>query len=180
MPIYEFACPDCRTLFQFFSRRVNTETVPPCPKCGKPLAKQISLFQAKSGSGDADPFGLAGDGCDDDMAGAPDFDAGDERIAGAIEEMGSKIDHMDDNDSAGAAKLMQEFSQKSGVKFNKDVNEALGRIAAGEDADAVAAQMGDALESANPFDTSGPKGGLGRGASPRQRPFAKDPTLYEM
>ena len=178
MPIYEFACPDCRTLFQFFSRRVNTETVPSCPKCGQPLAKQISLFQAKSGNGDADPFGLAGDGCDDDTAGAPDFDAGDERIAGALEEMGSKIDTMDDTDSAGAAKLMQEFSQKSGVKFNKDVNEALSRIASGEDADTVASQMGDALESANPFDTSGSKGGLGGGARPH--PFTKDPTLYEM
>ncbi len=179
MPIYEFACPDCRTLFQFFSRRVNTETVPPCPKCGKPLSKQISLFQAKSGKGaDSDPWGLANDGCDDDTAGAPDFDTGDERIAGAIEEMGQKIDTMDDTDSAGAAKLMQEFSQKSGVKFNKDVNEALSRIASGEDADTVASQMGDALNSDNPFDTSGSPGGTASASRPH--PFAKDPTLYEM
>ncbi len=179
MPIYEFACPECRTLFQFFSRRVNTTTVPPCPKCGKPLSKQISLFQAKSGGGaDNDPWGLGGDGCDDDTAAAPDFDTGDERVAGAIEELGSKIDSMDDTDAAGAAKLMQEFSQKSGVKFNKDVNEALGRIAAGEDADAVASQLGDALNSDNPFDTAT---GPGRGAAPtRPVPFTKDPTLYEM
>ena len=84
---------------------------------------------------------------------------------------------MDDTDSAGAAKLMQEFSQKSGVKFNKDVNEALGRIASGEDADTVAAQMGDALNSENPFDTTGAKGAT---AASRQHPFARDPTLYEL
>ena len=179
MPIYEFACPDCRTIFQFFSRRVNTETIPPCPKCGKPLAKQISLFQAKSGKGaESDPWGLANDGCDDDTAGAPDFDPGDERIAGAIDELGSKIDNMDDTDSAGAAKLMQEFSQKSGVKFNKEVNEALSRIASGEDADTVASQMGDALNSDNPFDTSGSPGGTAPASRPH--PFTKDPTLYEM
>ncbi len=177
MPIYEFACPDCRTLFQFFSRRVNTSTVPTCPTCGKPLFKQISLFQAKSGSGDDAPWGLARDGCDDDTAGAPDFDTGDERVAGAIEELGSKIDSMDDTDASGAARLMQEFSQKSGVKFNKDVNEALGRLAAGEDADAVASQLGDALDSDNPFDTTGIKG-ASSGARPH--PFTKDPTLYEM
>lgn len=178
MPIYEFACNDCRTLFQFYSRRINTETIPACPRCGKSLSKQISLFQAKSGSGkDNDPWGMANDGCDDDTANAPDFNTGDERIANAIDELGSKIDNMDDTDSAGAAKLMQEFSQKSGVKFNKDVNEALSRMAAGEDADSVATQLGDALSSDNPFASENNQPELNQ---VRQTPFAKDPTLYEM
>lgn len=179
MPIYEFACNDCRILYNFFARRVNTETVPACPKCGKPLSKQISLFQAKSGNGkDSDPWGMANDGCDDDFANAPDFDTGDERVANAIDELGDKIDKMDDTDTEGAAKLMQEFSQKSGVKFSKEVNEALGRMAAGEDADTVASQLGDALSSENPFDTSttSPE------SVPQKQvlPFTKDPTLYEM
>ena len=152
--------------------------MPPCPRCSRPLSRQVSLFQAKLGSGlDRDPWGLANDGCDDDTAGAPDFDPGDERIARAVDELGSKIDKMDDTDTAGAAKLMQEFAQKSGVKFNKDVNEALGRLAAGEDADAVSAQLGDALDSENPFDTSG---GTGRSGAARPHPFDRDPTLYDM
>lgn len=179
MPIYEFACPDCRVLFNFYSRRINTSTIPPCPKCGKPLSKQISLFQAKSGKGkDPDPWGMANDGCDDDFANAPDFDTGDERIAGAIEELGTKIDRMDDTDTEGAARLMQEFSQKSGVKFSREVNEALSRMAAGEDADDVADTLGDALTSENPFDTP-----LSSQDTPEQRrpaQFTKDPTLYEM
>lgn len=179
MPIYEFACPDCRVLYNFFSRRINTSTVPNCPKCGKPLSKQISLFQAKSGTGkDPDPWGMANDGCDDDFANAPDFNVNDERVAGAIEELGTKIDRMDDTDTEGAAKLMQEFSQKSGVKFSKDVNEALNRMAAGDDGDDVAATLGDALSSDNPFDTSLPTGT--ESAPKRETPFTKDPTLYEM
>ncbi|XCN71926.1 MAG: FmdB family zinc ribbon protein [Candidatus Electrothrix aestuarii] len=35
MPIYEFYCQDCNTIFNFFSSRINTEKRPDCPKCGK-------------------------------------------------------------------------------------------------------------------------------------------------
>ena len=176
MPIYEFACHDCRTVFQFFSRRVDTSTVPGCPKCGRPLSKQMSLFRAKSGGGsNPDPFGLEGDGCDDDTSGAPDFDVSDERIAGAIDELGSKIDNMDDTDASGAAKLMREFSRKSGVKFKKSVEDALGRIEGGEDADKVVADIGDDLE--NPFDAQGASSGSSASVA---EPYARDPTLHDM
>jgi len=37
MPIYEFYCEDCNTLFNFFSRTVNTDKQPPCPRCRKQL-----------------------------------------------------------------------------------------------------------------------------------------------
>ncbi len=177
MPIYEFACGKCRTLFSFYSRRVNTETTPSCPRCGGALSKQVSLFQAKSGGGrDADPWGLAGDGCDDDTASAPDFDIGDERVARAVDELGHRIDTMDDTDAAGAAKLMKEFSDKSGVKFGKDVSEALSRMAAGDDSESARNQLAEAMESGNPFDS----GAQSQGDAAQTTAFAKDPTLYEM
>ena len=45
MPIYEFACPRCRKIFNFLSRRVNPSRLPVCPKCGnKKLEKQVSRF----------------------------------------------------------------------------------------------------------------------------------------
>ena len=45
MPIYEFYCPDCNTLFNFFSRTVNTTKTPNCPKCNiRPLERQMSAF----------------------------------------------------------------------------------------------------------------------------------------
>ncbi len=178
MPIYEFACKNCRTLFSFFSRRVDTETVPPCPKCGKPLSRQISLFQARSGgAADSDPWGLANDGCDDDTSSAPDFDAGDDRIAGAVEELGSKIDRMDDNDPSGAAQLMKEFSDKAGVKFEKGVRDALDRIASGDNSESAQSQLEEAMSSGNPFAANATPGGS---AGKARHPFVKDPTLYEM
>jgi len=44
MPIYEFYCKDCHTLFNFFCKTVNTTKKPKCPKCKiKTLEKQISV-----------------------------------------------------------------------------------------------------------------------------------------
>ena len=43
MPIYEFACPKCRVVFNFLSRRIDPANLPACPKCGnKKMVKQMS------------------------------------------------------------------------------------------------------------------------------------------
>ena len=34
MPIYEYYCGTCNTIYQFLIRRVTAETSPVCPKCG--------------------------------------------------------------------------------------------------------------------------------------------------
>ncbi len=45
MPIYEFACPRCRVVFNFLAKRVNPKRLPICPKCGnKKMAKLMSNF----------------------------------------------------------------------------------------------------------------------------------------
>jgi len=59
MPVYEFYCPDCHMMFKFFSRRVNTETLPACPKCGRPeLSRQLSMFAISRGMTEEDPSPL--------------------------------------------------------------------------------------------------------------------------
>lgn len=51
MPIYEYACPRCRAIFSFLSKRINPKRQPNCPKCGRPeLIKEISSFAAISGA----------------------------------------------------------------------------------------------------------------------------------
>ena len=45
MPIYEFFCDKCNTIFNFFSRSVNTTKRPKCPKCRtRTLSRQVSMF----------------------------------------------------------------------------------------------------------------------------------------
>lgn len=175
MPIYEFACPVCRKLFSFYSRRINTETIPNCPKCGAPLVKQLSLFQAKRGKGAASSPWNFDDGCEDETASAPDFDASDERIAGAISELGSQIDRMDPDDPGGTAKTLEEFAKKSGVKFNKEVTDALSKMASGDNSESVQSQLEAAMSSGNPFADGGKEA-----VTEVERPYEKDETLYEM
>jgi len=63
MPIYEFYCSRCNTIYNFFSRRINTTATPNCPTCGDaPLSRQVSVFavtgRAREEGGEADdlPF----------------------------------------------------------------------------------------------------------------------------
>ena len=45
MPIYEFYCQHCHTIYSFFSSRVNTRKRPKCPQCKiRVLSKQMSAF----------------------------------------------------------------------------------------------------------------------------------------
>jgi putative FmdB family regulatory protein len=45
MPIYEFACPKCRIIFNFLSKRIIPDRLPECPKCrNKKMIKQMSAF----------------------------------------------------------------------------------------------------------------------------------------
>jgi putative FmdB family regulatory protein len=53
MPIYEFACPKCRKIFNFLSKRMNPDQPPTCPKCGnKKMVKQLSRFAMSKGIAD--------------------------------------------------------------------------------------------------------------------------------
>ena len=58
MPIYEFYCEDCNTIFNFFSRSVNTTKRPLCPRCKRSkLRRQMSRFSRLTGTkegGDVD------------------------------------------------------------------------------------------------------------------------------
>ena len=44
MPVYEFFCKKCNTLFNFFSKTINPAKQPLCPKCTGNLKKQVSTF----------------------------------------------------------------------------------------------------------------------------------------
>lgn len=163
MPIYEFYCRDCHTIFNFFSKTINTRTVPSCPKCENPgLTRQVSLFAVT---------GRAEEGGDED----PGLD--ESRMEKAMEWMARQSGNIDEADPRQAARLMRQFSDMTGVQLGAGMQEALNRMAAGEDPEQVEAEMGDVLEAEEPFLMPGKKGLKGL---KKRLPPEKDETLYEL
>src|SRR5439155_1608994 len=92
MPIYEFACPKCRVIFNFLSKRINPDRAPVCPKCGnKRMEKQLSPFAMPRGAKEPS----AADGPEGEGADMPDMD--DPRVMRAMSELERDMEHMDEN-----------------------------------------------------------------------------------
>lgn len=164
MPIYEFYCSDCNTIFNFFSRSVNTTKKPQCPKCKKKkLERQMSVF---SFTGNANE--------DSGMEDMP-FDEG--KMEKAMEMLTKEAGNLNEEDPKQAANLMRRLTEMTGMELGSGMEEALARMEKGEDPDTIEAEMGDLLDGEDPFIFSGKKG-LAK-AGKRGHPI-KDDTLYDL
>ena len=164
MPIYEFYCEDCHTIFNFFSSSINTDKRPDCPKCGgSPLSRQLS------------PFSIGGRAtADDDMEDLP-FD--ENKMEQAMQMLAGQADQINEDDPRQAADLMRKLTDMTGMELGPGMQEALRRMEAGEDPDQIEAEMGDLLESEDPFlMPAAKKGGKGQ---KRTAPM-RDETLYDL
>jgi putative FmdB family regulatory protein len=164
MPIYEFYCEDCNTIFNFFSRTINTTKKPKCPKCKtQKLSRQMSAF---SFTGKAKE--------DSDMDDLP-FDEG--KMEKAMQMLAGEAENINEDDPRQAANLMRKLTDMTGLELGTGMQEALKRMEAGEDPDAIEAEMGDLLEGEEPFLLPEKKGGL----TAKKRPAPhKDETLYDL
>jgi len=164
MPIYEFACPKCRRIFSFLSKRVNPDRLPVCPKCGnKKLSKQVSRFVATRGLPEpAAKSELAGD-----EASMPDFN--DPRVGRAMMEMERDMEHLDENNPRHMAHMMKKMKDLMPPgSVPKELDVAIKRLEAGEDPEKIEADMGDVLGDF----MGGPEGGGSGG-------YTKDSGLYD-
>jgi len=163
MPIYEFYCEDCNTIFNFFSKSVNTTKKPKCPNCKtKRLSRQMSAF-AYTGKAKEDSK-------TDDLP----FD--ENKMEKAMQMLAGEADKINEDDPRQAANLMRKLSDMTGLELGAGMNEALKRMAAGEDPDAIEAEMGDMLEEEEPFLLPEKQG-----AKSTRRPApSRDEKLYDL
>ena len=173
MPIYEFYCARCHTVFNFLSRRIETGKRPACPRCGRPeLDRRASRFAVSRGRSEP-------------AEGGERDDLDDARMDQAMESLAREAEGLDESNPRQIAGLMRRFYDSTGLKLGGGMEEAIRRMEAGEDPDAIEEQMGDVLGDEDPFgDADEPEveggGGRLRALGRRMRPPAVDRTLYEM
>jgi putative FmdB family regulatory protein len=168
MPIYEYACPKCRVIFNFLSKRVDPDRLPVCPKCGnKKMTKQMSRFAMSRGL--KEPVAKT-----EPQSGEPpmpDFD--DPRMERAMMEMERDMEHLDENNPKHMAHLMRKMKDLMPAgTVPKELDVAIKRLEAGEDPEKIEEDMGDVLGDL----MGGPdeEGGMGGGG-----PYAHDSGLYD-
>lgn len=165
MPIYEFYCRNCHTIYKFFSRTVNTEKVPACPKCDNPrLERRVSLFAILSGKQKEE----------EEMDEAMLSNIDESKLERAMAMLESKAEQIDEDDPRQAAQLLKEISHAAGLKLGPAMEEALHRMEQGEDPEKIEEELGDLPENELFSLESGGKIKIRR---PRPR---VDETLYDL
>lgn len=166
MPIYEFACPKCRVIFNFLSKRVNPERLPVCPKCGhKKLERQMSAFAMPRGSKNEEVVEASPAG-DEAM---PEMD--DPRMRRAMQEMERDIESLDENNPKHMAHLMRKMKDLMPAgSMPKEMEVAIKRLEAGEDPEKIEADMGEVFGELMGGAEEGGGGGAG---------YARDGGLYD-
>ncbi|HDQ00214.1 MAG TPA: zinc ribbon domain-containing protein [bacterium] len=163
MPIYEFYCKPCNTIYQFFSRSVTIEKIPGCPVCDNPkLDRAMSVFAALSGTSDEDSDG--------------ELSQIDEaRMERAMAVLAKEAERIDENDPKQAANFMRRLSREAGVRLGPKMEEALSRMEKGEDPDDIEADLGDDLNEDELFVLESRKRNLIDPKKPR-----RDDRIYDL
>ncbi|MSU26885.1 MAG: hypothetical protein CK546_00710 [Pedosphaera sp.] len=154
MPIYEFACPKCRVIFNFLSQRINPDRKPICPKCGnKKMRKEMSRFAMTKGLKESAAPAAGADA----QGGPPMPDMDDPRVERAMMEMERDMEHLDENNPKHMAHMMRKMKDiMPPGTMPKELDIAIKRLEAGEDPEKIEADMGDVLG-----DLMGGEGGPG-------------------
>ena len=168
MPIYEYACPKCRVIFNFLSKRINPDRLPVCPKCGnKKMSKQMSRFAMSRGL--KEPAAKT-----EPQSGEPPMpDFEDPRMERAMMEMERDMEHLDENNPKHMAHMMRKVKDlmPPGALL-KELDVAIKRLEAGEDPEKIEEDMGDVLGDF--MGGEGEEGSMGGGG-----PYSHDSGLYD-
>jgi putative FmdB family regulatory protein len=133
MPIYEFYCRDCHTIFSFFSPTIGVARNPSCPRCERrELERRPSTFAMlrgrTGGEGESE-----GDDADDPFAGLDE-----ERVERAMESLAGEMERMGDSEDPKAlGSLFRRFGDLTGLEPGPRMQEALRRLETGEELDAI-------------------------------------------
>ncbi len=134
MPIYEFYCSECNTVYQFLIRGERKVEDLECPKCGAGnLERVMSQFSTSSSKAKSD----------DDLA--------------------ADMADIDENDPRSMAKAVRRMADEMGEDLGPELEHALGRLESGEDPEKVEQEleeMGFGEDGGTPSSSPGRDPGL--------------------
>ncbi len=115
MPIYEYHCIGCNTIYQFLVKRSSSTGTPSCPRCGTPdgMKKLMSAFSV--GRSSLSPDGMASD-----------------------------IENLDMEDPRYMARTIRRMADEMGEDLDPQVTEALERLESGEDPEKIERELEEA------------------------------------
>lgn len=135
MPIYEFYCQHCNTLFNFFSPKVDTVTSPACPRCAREgLERRPARFAT-----------LRHQDQQDDPLSALDED----KLESVMASMTGDLEAMEEGaeeDPKVMAALFRRFGEAAGLEPDSKMQEFLARLESGEDPERLEEEMGSAFD----------------------------------
>ncbi len=130
VPIYEFYCADCNALLNFFSSRIDTESRPKCPKCGREQLERrparFATLRHRNQEEGNDPFDEL-----DDVA----LERAMEGMAGELEALG------DSEDPRQFARVLRKMGHATGLEMGPKMEDILGRLESGADLDDLEGEM---------------------------------------
>ena len=163
MPVYEFYCPDCHTVFSFLARTIISDRRPDCPQCRRSsLDRQVSRFAISRNRPEQQDDGIPG--------------INEARLEKAMMSLASEIEGIDESDPKQMARFMKKFADTAGMDLGGSMDEAIRRLEAGEDPESLEQEMDNLFDESN-MDALFGKGGL-KGLKNRLSPPAHDDTLY--
>lgn len=163
MPIYEYFCPDNRTLYRFLARTASLAgKTPVCPENKDyKMEKRVSSFA----------FVGATDKAKREGQGEGDFDMDDPRMERAMMEMEREMASMDEEnpDPRQLGQLMRKMSEMTGERLDGEMDEMVRRLEAGEDPEKLEEIYGEALgDGMDGDDDMGMPGGMPDEAEPQE------------
>lgn len=174
MPIYEFYCPNNHRIYSFFARSLaHAGKTPRCPDNPKHRMERMMSTFAVTGRAKEKP---------DAPPGAERDDA---RMEAAMAQMERELGSIDENNPnpRQLASMMRRMSELTGQKVPEQMEEMLGRMEAGEDADQLEEEM-SAMMDDDPPEGAPPESAEETTMKARLRRLRmkpqRDPTLYEM
>jgi hypothetical protein len=111
---------------------------------------------------------------DGDMEDLP-FD--ESKMERAMQMLAGEAENIKEEDPRQAANLMRKLTDMTGMELGQGMQEALQRMEAGEDPEQIEAEMGDILESEDPFSLPDKKKLSSRS---RMKAPHRDETLYDL